>query len=48
MSETPYSIFVHIDLPADSTSEEREGALSQLRRELLETDVKSVESNTDL
>jgi hypothetical protein len=46
MSETASVLSVHLDLPADSTAEEKEEAVSQLRQELLETDVDSVENPT--
>jgi Effector Associated Constant Component 1 len=47
MSQASCLISVNLSLPNDITPEEKEDAISQLRRELLETDVDSVESDTD-
>jgi hypothetical protein len=44
MSEASSSLSVHFTLPNDQTDEEKEEAIYQLRQELLETDVKSVET----
>lgn len=44
MSEALSSLSVHLALPEDQTADEKEEALHQLRRDLLETDVESVDS----
>lgn len=44
MNEASPVLTVHLDLPDDRTPEEKEEAIYQLRQELLETDVESVEN----
>jgi hypothetical protein len=46
MGDASSFLSLHLSLPNDCTPEEKEEAVLQLRRELLETDVKSVDSAT--